>query len=106
MKVQVTRKVIKMTYQQKEQSQQDSRVWVIGKAGKQRANIGGPAIVSLAATSLLSPTPLKFLQIYSQTNKNMGSCRHAFCLLCQRCSKASLEGEDDRPGSPGNKKPD
>lgn len=67
MKVQVTRKVIKMTYQQKEQSQQDSRVWVIGKAGKQRANIGGPAIVSLAATSLLSPTPLKFLQIYSQT---------------------------------------
>lgn len=103
-----TRKRNEMPYQKEQRptGQSYSRVWDPGKADRQRQTQVGQCWLNLATTSLSSPTPLKFLQVNSQTRKNMGSCGHGLCLFCQYHSKDSLDNEAYRPDSPGNKKPD
>lgn len=103
-----TKKRIEMPYkkEQRPTEQSYSGVRDPGKACRQRQAQVGQHWIILATTSLSSPTPLKFLQVNSQTKKNMGSYWHGLCLFCQYQSKDSLDNESYRPDSPGNKKPD
>lgn len=53
--------------------QQDKATWSVGdgEAGRRKANPGGSVTESPARTSLLSPTPLKSLQLNPQTEQQL-----------------------------------
>ena len=52
---------------------QDKATWSVGngEAGRRKANPGGPVTESPARTSLLSPTPLKSLQLNPRTEQQL-----------------------------------
>lgn len=52
---------------------QDKATWSVGdgEAGRRKANPGGPVTESPARTSLLSPTPLKYLQLNPRTEQQL-----------------------------------